>query len=164
MADRDRGEDASEDWLHDVDPAPARWLESLNRGAVVLAVLAVGFLIAVLAAAGVFSSNPPRSAPAVTSVPATTSITQPTATASRAQAQAPSAPTTNLKPGDAGAQVKMLQRALASVGFSVGKIDGRYGPATISAVKQFQRSVKLTDDGIAGRATRVALATALHPG
>lgn len=162
MADRDGGEDASEDWLQELAPTPVRWLQSLNRGVVVLAVVAVGFLIAVLAAAGVFSSNPRRSAPTVTSVPTTTSIPQHTTT--QAQTQLPSSPTTNLKPGDAGAQVKMLQRALASVGFSTGTIDGRYGPATTSAVKRFQRSVRLTADGIAGRATRVALAAALHRG
>lgn len=161
--DRDGREDATEDWLHEVAPTPVRWLESLNPGVAVLAVVAVGFLIAVLAAAGVFSSSPRRSAPTVTSSSTTTSITPPTTT-TQTQAQPLSTPTANLKPGDTGAQVKMLQRTLTRLGFSTGTIDGNYGPATVSAVTRFQRSVGLTADGIAGRATRAALVTALHPG
>jgi peptidoglycan hydrolase-like protein with peptidoglycan-binding domain len=67
-----------------------------------------------------------------------------------------------LKPGDTGAQVAVLQRALASLGFSSGKADGLYGPGTTDAVKRFQRSVGLTADGIVGSATLQALAKALR--
>jgi peptidoglycan hydrolase-like protein with peptidoglycan-binding domain len=43
-------------------------------------------------------------------------------------------PRTTLKPGDTGVQVKVLQRALASLGYSAGAVDGQYGPATKQAV------------------------------
>jgi peptidoglycan hydrolase-like protein with peptidoglycan-binding domain len=88
----------------------------------------------------------------------TTSATQTTTPA----AQQVPAPTANLKPGDTGAQVKVLQRALASLGFSTGKIDGQYGSATQAAVERFQRSAGLKADGIVGPTTLAALATALR--
>jgi hypothetical protein len=150
-----------EDWLLDDDREPPRpWLETINRRIVVLAVVGVALFIAVLAAAGVFSSSPGTSVPPITSTPtSSTSITQPTTTAATPPVPAPTA---TLKPGDTGAQVKVLQRALASIGFSTGKIDGQYGPATQTAVKRFQRSAGLKADGIAGSATVTALATALR--
>ena len=67
-----------------------------------------------------------------------------------------------MKPGDTGAQVKVLQRALTSLGFSTGTIDGSYGPATEAATTSFQRSVGLKADGIVGPATLRALKTALQ--
>jgi murein L,D-transpeptidase YcbB/YkuD len=63
--------------------------------------------------------------------------------------------------GRYGDQVSALQRALASLGFSPGKVDGVYGPSTKSAVEQFQRSVNITADGIVGPETLGALKTAL---
>ena len=66
-------------------------------------------------------------------------------------------PTGTLKPGATGAEVKLLQRALARVGNAPGSIDGVYGPSTVAAVKDFQRASKLTADGIAGPATLRAL-------
>jgi hypothetical protein len=155
--DRDR-----EDWLQDAAAPPRAWLESIDKRVVVLAVVGIALLIAVLAAAGVFSSNPPASVTTVTST--TTNTTTTTQQTTTPPAQALPAPTTTLKPGDTGAQVTVLQRALASLGFSSGKIDGQYGPSTESAVKGFQRTAKLTPDGIVGPATLAALATALRGG
>jgi hypothetical protein len=157
-ADRDADD---EDWLLDDAREPPRpWLEAVNRRVLVLAVVGVGLLIAVLAAAGVFSSSPGPSVPPITSTPTSSpTTTQPTTTAATPPVLAPTA---TLKPGDTGAQVKVLQRALASLGFSTGKIDGQYGPATQTAVKGFQHSAGLTGDGIVGPATLTALATALH--
>jgi peptidoglycan hydrolase-like protein with peptidoglycan-binding domain len=120
----------------------------------------VVFVIAVLAAAGVFSSSPKTSVPPVTSTPIVKTSTTPTTTTTPAQPVA--APATTLKPGDTGAQVKVLQRALAHLGFSAGKIDGQYGPATEAAVKQFQSGAGLTPDGIFGPATLAGLETALR--
>ena len=70
-------------------------------------------------------------------------------------------PTATLKPGATGAQVKLLQRALASLGYSTGVVDGQYGPATKQAVTAFQKADGLTADGIFGPKTLQALTRAL---
>ncbi len=116
------------------------------------------FLVALLAAFGVFSSSPPPVSVPVATVPTATTppVTQATTTTAPPPTAAP--PTTTLKPGDTGSQVKALQRELASLGYTVGTIDGSYGPATIKAVTAFQRSRHLTPDGIVGPATLLALA------
>jgi len=113
----------------------------------------------VLAAAGVFSSggHSPTAVPPPTTAPTTTVAQTPPAAAPKPVP----APTTNLKPGDTGPSVKVLQRALASLGFSTGTVDGDYGPATEDAVKQFQRSAGLADDGIVGSETLRKLRSAL---
>ena len=98
------------------------------------------------------ASPPPPPAP-------TPTTTTPTTTAQRPQVPAPTA---TLKPGDTGTQVAALQRALASLGFSSGKADGDYGPATTQAVTRFQRAKGLTADGIFGPATLEALRNALR--
>ncbi len=54
-------------------------------------------------------------------------------------------------------RVKELQRELTGLGFAPGPDDGRYGPQTTDAVKQFQRSRNLPDDGVADQATIDAL-------
>jgi len=132
----------------------------------VKALLVVGVLLAlvvvvvVLAVAGVFSSgkahpaagNPPQS---VTTNSSTTTRTPTT------PATPVAAPATTLKPGDTGAQVKILQRALAKLGYSPGKVDGDYGTATQTALKKFQQASKLTADGVLGPKTLRALKRAL---
>jgi Putative peptidoglycan binding domain len=155
------GEEGDEDWLRDAPLPPRSWLEIVDRRVVVIAAVGVTFLIGVLAAAGVFSSSPATSVPPVTTPLITTTSTIQTTTT--APAQAVSAPTTNLKPGDTGTQVKVLQRALAHLGFSAGKVDGQYGTATEAAVTQFQTTKGLTADGIVGPATLAALKAALQP-
>jgi peptidoglycan hydrolase-like protein with peptidoglycan-binding domain len=67
------------------------------------------------------------------------------------------APSTTLKPADTGAQVQTLQRELNGLGYTVGTIDGTYGPATSSAVKAFQQANGLTPDGVVGSKTLAAL-------
>ena len=67
------------------------------------------------------------------------------------------APSTTLKPADTGAQVQLLQRELNGLGYTVGTIDGTYGPATVSAVKAFQQANGLTPDGVVGSKTLAAL-------
>lgn len=62
-----------------------------------------------------------------------------------------------VKPGDKGESVKRIQRLLKVLGRYDGEIDGSYGPATKEAVKKFQKSVGLTDDGVAGAMTVEAL-------
>ena len=74
------------------------------------------------------------------------------------------APSTTLKPGDTGQQVKLLQQSLGSLGFSVGTVDGDYGPATQVAVEKFQVAKNLAEDGIVGPATLAALQKAVANG
>ncbi|MGH3009444.1 MAG: peptidoglycan-binding domain-containing protein [Gaiellaceae bacterium] len=133
-----------------------RVLTTTQFAIIIAAVLAVFF--GILAAAGVFSSSPKSSAPPITTI---TTLTQPTTSASQVTTPAATAPTSTLKPGDTGAQVKVLQGALNALGFSVGKPDGFYGPTTQSAVEQFQSSKKLAADGVVGPATLNALSQSL---
>lgn len=122
---------------------------------IVVSVLAVFF--AILAAAGVFSSGP---APVPTvSTPTLPPTTQ--ATTTQTTTQTTQAPSQTLKPGDTGAQVKQLQVALNSLGYSVGTPDGDYGPATQSAVEQFQAANNLATDGVVGPETLAKLQQAL---
>ena len=100
---------------------------------------------------------------------------QPATTAAGATQAATSAPATTassadvevlvpLAPEDEGEDVRRLQEALATLGFSAGEADGVYGDATIAAVAAFQRSIGLAEDGIAGEETIAALNAALASG
>ena len=64
---------------------------------------------------------------------------------------------TAIRFGNRGDRVKLLQNALISVGCMSAKADGIFGNQTLTAVKQFQRSKKLSLDGVAGRKTLAAL-------
>jgi N-acetylmuramoyl-L-alanine amidase len=122
-------------------------------------VLIATLLVGGLALAGVFSGSTAKPAPTTVAI-STTGTTVPTTTQSPATTFP--VPATPLKPGDTGTQVKVLQRALAHLGYSIGKVDGDYGTATENAVKEFQTAAKLTADGVFGPATRAALARALR--
>jgi peptidoglycan hydrolase-like protein with peptidoglycan-binding domain len=61
-----------------------------------------------------------------------------------------------LRSGSHGAAVRELQRELRATGLTVA-VDGQYGPATVSAVKQFQRAANLRLTGIADGATQARL-------
>ena len=56
-----------------------------------------------------------------------------------------------------GYDVRVLQQTLTDLGYSVGPIDGRFGPATEAAVTAFQRAFGITPDGRVGRTTKTAL-------
>jgi peptidoglycan hydrolase-like protein with peptidoglycan-binding domain len=58
-----------------------------------------------------------------------------------------------LKRGSRKPEVKDLQEALKTLGFSPGKIDGVFGAATEKAVKAFQASVGIDADGVVGPIT-----------
>ncbi|WP_338777930.1 peptidoglycan-binding protein [Metabacillus sp. FJAT-52054] len=62
-----------------------------------------------------------------------------------------------LKIGSRGDAVADLQRKLTKLGFNTGGIDGVFGPATDKAVRAFQKSKRLTADGIVGPKTWSAL-------
>lgn len=144
---------AEDDWLLQPEPIrrprpelPWRRIAVVGGGAVVL-------LIAGLAAAGVFNgSSPPNTVP-ITGA----SLSTPTTTAGKTTRAATALPTGTLKPGDTGAQVRALQRALKALGYSVGTVDGQYGPATKTAVASFQHAEGLTADGVFGPKTLNAL-------
>lgn len=61
-----------------------------------------------------------------------------------------------LKKGDRGEAVFDLQTKLTRLGFVVA-IDGNFGIGTENAVKQFQRSTGLKEDGIVGPKTRMLM-------
>jgi hypothetical protein len=155
-----------DDWMGD-SPATRRadsLFASLPEGWVAIAggaLLVLVLLIGGLALAGVFSSS--KAKPGVTTLPSLTTTAPPSTTTAPAAAAVP-APTTTLKPGDTGAEVKTLQHALVSLGYTVGTIDGDYGTATKTAVSQFQTASNLTADGVFGPATKTALTAALNAG
>jgi hypothetical protein len=126
-----------------------------NAQAAILAASVLAVIFAILAAFGVFNGNkaavPPVSTP---TLPTTPTHSASTATVTTPTAQAPSQ---TLQPGDTGSQVKILQQALASLGYSVGKPDGDYGPATQTAVEKFQTAKGLTPDGVVGPETLAKL-------
>lgn len=60
---------------------------------------------------------------------------------------------TTLRYRDQGSSVKEMQQALVALGYSTGGTDGKFGPTTEKAVRQFQKDNGLTVDGVAGNAT-----------
>ncbi len=69
-------------------------------------------------------------------------------TASSTAPQSTASTAASLKP-----TTKEIQRALTNAGFYQGAVDGKMGPLTREAVKEFQRVNGLTPDGVAGRQT-----------
>lgn len=69
----------------------------------------------------------------------------------------------NLSYGSSGEDVKKLQNALNSVGYSLD-VDGQFGPKTQAAVKDYQSKNNLTVDGIAGEKTWGSLNSKLSSG
>lgn len=63
----------------------------------------------------------------------------------------------SLKKGATGQQVSQVQTVLKNQGFYYGAIDGKFGSATETAVKAFQRDRGLTPDGKVGTLTLKAL-------
>lgn len=61
---------------------------------------------------------------------------------------------TVLRPGDSGENVRKLQFALYAAGYYGGVLDGLYGDHTTEAVKLFQRTNGLEEDGKAGPQTQ----------
>jgi hypothetical protein len=159
--------DDAEDWvLPDDEDARDRGQREIviaglmltTRQLAIIAASVLALFFAILAAAGVFSSGKAAAPPVTTPTlpPPTTASTPATNTTPTVQA-----PSQTLSPGATGSQVKILQRALASLGFSPGNADGVYGPSTQIAVEKFQVAKKLAEDGVVGQQTLNALQKAL---
>jgi Putative peptidoglycan binding domain len=160
-------------WLEDADgaeaelaPPPGRFAGSARGRLAAVGVGVVALSLIVLAASGVFSGNGGSSSPApttnrqvTTASPAQTPPVTPTPSA-----PATSLPAAVLKPDATGADVKTVQRALASAGHSPGPVDGIYGPKTEQTISDFQRSAGITVDGIYGPETQKALEDTLNSG
>ena len=162
-------EDAEEVWMlpeddgvrsgggHEIVVA-GRTLTLTQLAIVAVSILALFF--GILAAFGVFNGGrtpTPTVAPPAKKPPPQTTPADVTPPATEAPAQ-------TLNPGDTGAQVKILQRALAKLGFDPGTPDGSYGPATKIAVEKFQVAKGLAEDGVVGPATLNAIQKALAAG
>jgi putative peptidoglycan binding protein len=94
-----------------------------------------------------------------------TTSTTPSTTPTTTTSSTPTAPATLpegvvLRRGAKGAEVRQVQEALVALGYST-TIDGKFGPATAQAVKSFQASSGLSDDGVVGPATLSALSAAV---
>jgi len=63
----------------------------------------------------------------------------------------------NIKPGDRGTEVRLLQCLLASLGYYRAPLDGIFGVKTKASVIEFQKKVGILQDGIVGPITKKAL-------
>jgi peptidoglycan hydrolase-like protein with peptidoglycan-binding domain len=59
--------------------------------------------------------------------------------------------------GGGAEQVKAVQKALQDKGMDPGPIDGKMGPKTMAALKQFQKDQKLPESGRVDDQTREKL-------
>ncbi len=71
-------------------------------------------------------------------------------------------PTGKLQSGDKGDDVKKVQNRLTELGYFTGTIDGKFGTATVAALKAFQKKNGLTQDGVCGTKT-IAVLFAANP-
>ena len=58
-----------------------------------------------------------------------------------------------IRVGNEGNDVKELQTVLNKLGYSCGKIDGKFGEKTKAALKKYQKAVGLETDGVCGKKT-----------
>lgn len=98
------------------------------------------------------TTAPPTSAAATTSAPSPTTVAPSTIVACRNMTD----PAGGVRLGDCGPAVEQIQSYLISKGFTI-TMDGRFGPATDAAVREFQTSSGLDADGIVGPMTWMAL-------
>ena len=98
-----------------------------------------------------------RTITVTTTSPTTTPTTTPTTSSPAALPQA-----IVLRRGDESGDVSEVQAALVELGYSTGSVDGKFGPATEQAVRDFQQSSGLKQDGLVGPATLAALSAALN--
>lgn len=73
-----------------------------------------------------------------------------------------SAEAKNIIKGDTKQNVTLVQTRLKDLGYYKIRVDGIWGPKTLTAVKNFQRDYGLTVDGIVGARTEKALKITLN--
>jgi len=159
-----QGESEPRAAVGDRDGEPSR---RLIGGAVVGAVilLLAGVLAGALASRSLSGGVETTTSLVTTTATLTTTLTTST-TPSTTTSSTPTTPATLpegvvLRRGAKGAEVRQVQEALVALGYST-TIDGKFGPATAQAVKSFQASSGLTDDGVVGPATLSALSAAIN--
>ena len=77
-------------------------------------------------------------------------------------APTPAPPATIVRPDDQSDDALKVQTRLAELGYYHGKLDGKFGSGSVSALKAFQKANGLDPDGICGVKTRAVLFAA-HP-
>ena len=97
-----------------------------------------------------------------TTVTTTSPTTTPTTTTPTTSSPAALPQGVVLRRGDEGGDVSEVQAALVELGYSASSVDGKFGPATAQAVREFQQSSGLKQDGVVGPATLAALSAALN--
>jgi peptidoglycan hydrolase-like protein with peptidoglycan-binding domain len=89
---------------------------------------------------------------APTSAPPATTTTVASSTTASSAGRTVTSPSDNVRQGDSGPGVRQIQTALVAHGFKV-TVDGSFGAQTATAVKAFQKSAGLQQDGVVGPAT-----------
>ena len=103
--------------------------------------------------------TPPREASTETSRPGPTPGTAPEAESPPTVAPGP----TETPRPTAGDEITRVQRRLTDLGYYVGPVDGKAGPATAGAVMAFQKVNELSADGVIGPRTLAALDDPVTP-
>ena len=145
-------------WSYDVDRLVAAIRESFGRPrakarrvprrAALVAVVLAGAAIAIVAALALIRDDEPEAQ---------------AQTQTQTQTQAPATETRGpdgwrvLRAGATGADVEVIQRLLEDRGFQPGGADGWFAAKTEDAVRQFQGTAGLPQDGVVTAATRAAL-------
>jgi len=83
----------------------------------------------------------------------TTSFTEPMPADTGPITSGPKAGGASKSGGSLKPSTREIQKALKNAGFYQGNVDGKMGPMTRDAVKEFQRVHGLNDDGVVGRKT-----------
>ena len=62
-------------------------------------------------------------------------------------------PQSMVRSGSSGDDAKLVQSRLKELGYYTGKVDGKFGSGSVSALKEFQETNGLEADGVAGEST-----------
>jgi putative peptidoglycan binding protein len=162
-----QGEGESRAFIRASDGEPSRRpIVGAVVGAVILLLAGVlaGALVSRSLSGGVETTTSLVTTTATLTTTLTTSTTP--STTLTTTSSTPTAPATLpegvvLRRGAKSAEVRQVQEALVALGYST-TIDGKFGPDTAQAVKSFQASSGLTDDGVVGPATLLALSAAIN--
>ena len=149
-------------------PRGAKGLGGERSGKLVAAVGAIlfigGALVGTLAARALSGGDETTTSTLTrtTTVTTTSPTTTPTTTTPTTSSPAALPQGVVLRRGDEGGDVSEVQAALVELGYSASSVDGKFGPATAQAVREFQQSSGLKQDGVVGPATLAALSAALN--